>query len=88
MKRFTLLAVLLLLTACRGVGKTAAELVSLSPSYITSVPDPKETDLVSFYNAHEAQFDAPEYRTISWIVIDNKTIAERYEVSDADIKTA
>ncbi len=50
------------------------------------IPAPTEAALQDFFEKHRSEYRAPEYRTISAIVIDPKTIVPPENVSDADAR--
>ncbi len=62
--------------------------LDVPPRAIKPVGEPTEDQLKAFYEAHKAQFRAPEYRSATFVVLDPATLADPSKVSDADAQAA
>ncbi|WP_346294764.1 SurA N-terminal domain-containing protein [Rhodopseudomonas sp. P1] len=62
----------------------AIDYLKLTDAQAGTIPAPSPADLTAFYDSHKAQFRAPEYRKISFLVVTPESIAKWAEVSDAD----
>ncbi|ESR23492.1 peptidylprolyl isomerase [Lutibaculum baratangense] len=64
----------------------SAEFVVVSPEALGPVEEPDESVLREFYEARQAEFTAPEYRTVSLIEVTPEAVADTIEVSQEDIE--
>lgn len=62
--------------------------LDVPPRAIKPVGEPTEDQLKTFYEAHKAEFRAPEYRSATFVVLDPATLADPSKVSDADAQAA
>jgi peptidyl-prolyl cis-trans isomerase D len=53
-----------------------------------TIAAPSETDLTAYYEAHKADWDAPEVRAVSYFVLTPANVAGHEEVSDEEAKKA
>ena len=67
----------------RGDSRTLSYVVLTAPA-ATDLAAPSDSDLATFFDAHKADWKAPEYRSISYFVLSPAGIAKPGEVSDAD----
>lgn len=63
-----------------------ASLVVVSPKEISPPPAPSQEILEAFYNQHQQDFETPELRTITALVIDPIVLGQNEEVADEEIK--
>lgn len=73
--------------------KRTVDVYTIPLSLITSVPEPKKEQLDEYYNSHIDEFTAPEFRTLSYVMItpeDAKKAAKSSNGTEAskDIETA
>ncbi len=50
----------------------------------SDIADPSDPDLTAYFDAHKADYKAPEYRALSYFTLSPAAIAKPAEVSDAD----
>lgn len=50
----------------------------------SAIADPTDSELADYFKAHQADYRAPEYRAISYFVLDPAAIAKPQEVTDAE----
>src|SRR6202011_1305484 len=62
------------------------DIVSLPVAAVGDVGQPSETDLKSFYEAHQDLFRAPEYRGFTLVSLDPSDIAKDIEIPEAKLK--
>lgn len=62
--------------------------VEIRAADMTGVPQPTNEDLQKYLTDNSSQFMAPEYRGLTYAVLDLKKISAAIQVSDADIKAA
>src|SRR5581483_3655943 len=60
--------------------------LTLLPAAAGTVPEPSDTDLQAFFDAHKADYRAPEFRAISMLKMAPTDLAKPDEVSDEDAK--
>jgi len=58
--------------------------LKLTDAQVGAIEPPSPAALTAFYDTHKAQFRAPEYRKLSFLVINPETVAAGIEISDAD----
>lgn len=80
-----------LLTARRE--QRVVDIYTISPTLVNAIPVPNDKQLTEYYNSHAAEFTAPEYRTISYVLLTpefaKKSIAaDKAKISEKDIETA
>ena len=62
----------------------ALSYVVLTAPAAADIADPSDADLETYFNAHKADYKAPEYRAISYFELAPADIAKPADVSDAD----
>ena len=67
----------------RGDSRALSYVVLTAPA-AADIADPSDADLGAFFDAHKADWKAPEYRSIAYFVLSPAEIAKPGEVSDAD----
>lgn len=68
--------------------RRVAEYVLIDPTRAGQVADPNDADLKKYYEAHIAQFTAPEYRGVTVVTASAKDVAAQMEIKDEEIKAA
>ena len=58
------------------------------PTAATKPPEPTAEQLASYHKANAAKYTAPEYRTVTLVMVRPEDAAERVKVTDADIEKA
>ena len=58
--------------------------VVLNAPPASAIPDPSDSDLTAYFKAHQADYKAPEYRGVSYFVLDPAAIAKPQDVTDAE----
>jgi peptidyl-prolyl cis-trans isomerase D len=58
------------------------------PTPTSGIPDADEPTLRQFYQDHSALFTAPEYRSVSMVVLSADDVAKSVSISDADLHAA
>ncbi len=61
--------------------------VVLSAPPVADIADPSDSDLQTYFDAHKADWKAPEYRAISYFILSPQDIADPNQVSDEEAKT-
>ncbi len=67
----------------RDDARTLSYVVITAPA-ASAIADPSDSDLSTYFDAHKADYKAPEYRTITYFTLSPQAIAKPDEVSDAD----
>jgi len=62
--------------------KRVATLYTLPASLVGSLPEPSTQQLEAYYKERSAQFVAPEYRALSYIVIEPKQVTDSIKITD------
>jgi peptidyl-prolyl cis-trans isomerase D len=62
--------------------------LKLTEAQVGTVEPPSSEALTSYYEDHKAQFRAPEYRKVSFAVVNPESLAKWTEVSDAEAQKA
>ena len=62
----------------------ALSYVVLTAPAASDIADPSDADLETYFNAHKADYKAPEYRAIAYFALTPDEIAKPADVSDAD----
>lgn len=62
--------------------------IEIRAADMTGIAQPSDEDLQKYLTEHSDKFMAPEYRALTYALLDLKKIAEAVQVSDADIKAA
>lgn len=70
----------------RSIESRVYQKITVPASYIETIAEPDNAQLTTFFNDHHKEFAAPEYRLLSWVVLDSKTLADRFSVTDEDVK--
>ena len=65
-----------------------ATLYVLPPSLVSDVPQPDAKTLNDYFNLHSAQFTAPEYRNLSYVVITPEDIRAKTVVTEDELRKA
>ncbi len=60
--------------------------ITLTPALVTDVGEPTDADLKTYFDAHKADYKAPEYRALSILRMAPTDLAKPDEVSDEDAK--
>jgi len=68
--------------------KRLLEIVALRNDSLKNIPTPSETDLKGYYEAHEEEFTAPEYRGVTVALLQNDEATKDIVISDEEIKKA
>jgi peptidyl-prolyl cis-trans isomerase D len=55
---------------------------------ITDVPAPSDEELAQFHEAHQAEYTAPEYRSLTFIALEAEDLLGEIEVSDEEVEAA
>ena len=55
---------------------------------ITDIPEPTAEELAQFHEDHQAQFTAPEYRSLTFITLQPEDLLDEIEVSDEEVEAA
>jgi peptidyl-prolyl cis-trans isomerase D len=66
----------------------AISYVTLTAPAATAIADPGETDLTTYFNAHKADWNAPEVRAVTYFRLSPADAASVDEVSDEDARKA
>ena len=80
-------------TYLRAVHDFSSELrtvsyVILAAPAASAIPDPGDTDLTAYFNAHKATWNAPEVRAVSYFSLSPSDAARTDDVTDDDAKKA
>jgi peptidyl-prolyl cis-trans isomerase D len=80
-------------TYLRAVQDFSSELRTVSYVILTApaasaIPDPGDTDLTAYFNAHKATWNAPEVRAVSYFSLSPTDAARTDDVTDDDAKKA
>ncbi len=62
--------------------------VVLAAPAASDIADPSDADLTDYFNAHKADYKAPEYRSISYFTLSPADIAKPGDVTDAEAQKA
>jgi peptidyl-prolyl cis-trans isomerase D len=62
--------------------------IVLTPAIAGTIADPTADDLAKYFDAHKAEYRAPEYRAITIMQLTAKDLAKPADVSDEDAKKA
>lgn len=63
----------------------SADYVEIIPASI-SIPAASDDEIKKFYNDHKEAFSTPEYRSFSYVVLNQKEIADSVKVTDEEAK--
>jgi peptidyl-prolyl cis-trans isomerase D len=66
--------------------KRAISYVIVTPAMAGEVGTPTDADLQKYFDAHKADWKAPEYRAVSYVAMTPADLAKPEEVSDEDAK--
>jgi peptidyl-prolyl cis-trans isomerase D len=69
----------------RGESRTV-DYVPVPRSLVEPIEEPADSVLKSWFEAHKANYAAPEYRKISYIKLDPESIADPSSISDEQVK--
>ena len=69
----------------RGENRTV-DYVPVPRSLVEPIEEPADSVLKSWFEAHKANYAAPEYRKISYIKLDPESIADPSSISDEQVK--
>lgn len=53
----------------------------------SSVADPDETTLTAYFDANKSRFQAPEYRSFSYLLLEPDALADTIDIGDEDLAT-
>ncbi|HEX6114972.1 MAG TPA: SurA N-terminal domain-containing protein [Geminicoccaceae bacterium] len=62
--------------------------VAVSVDSVTDVPEPTAEELAQFHEAHQAQFTAPEYRSLTFVTLEADDLLDEIAVSDEEVEAA
>jgi peptidyl-prolyl cis-trans isomerase D len=68
--------------------KRRGHYVAVPIASITDVPEPTAEELAQFHEAHQAQFTAPEYRSLTFVTLAPEDLLDEIEVSDEEVEAA
>lgn len=68
--------------------RRAAEIAVVANDALASAPPPTPGELESFFEAHLAHYDAPEYRSADYLLVYPEDLASRMEVAEATLREA
>jgi peptidyl-prolyl cis-trans isomerase D len=68
--------------------KRRGHFVRVPTAAITAVPEPTAEELAQFHETHQAQFTAPEYRSLTFVTLQAEDLLDEIEVSDEEIEAA
>lgn len=60
----------------------------LPASAVGKIEAPDETKFKAYYDSHQQDFTAPEYRKLALLVLSRETLKEKYKISDQELKEA
>lgn len=62
------------------------DVATVRPASITGLPEPTEEELRTFYEANQQRFMAPEYRSLSYILVTAADLAGDIQVTEAEMQ--
>ncbi|MBL0941902.1 MAG: SurA N-terminal domain-containing protein [Alphaproteobacteria bacterium] len=65
--------------------KRLVDIAIIKPADMPGILNPSIQDLKTYYDAHKSQFEAPEYRNLTALVISPKDIEKKVVLSDEEI---
>ena len=68
--------------------KRRGHYVAVPIASITDVPEPTAEGLAQFHEAHQAQFTAPEYRSLTFVTLEPEDLLGEIEVGDEEVEAA
>ena len=68
--------------------KRRGHYVAVPIASITDVPEPTAEELAQFHEAHQAQFTAPEYRSLTFVTLEPEDLLGEIEVGDEEVEAA
>jgi peptidyl-prolyl cis-trans isomerase D len=68
--------------------KRRGHYVAVPIASITDVPEPTAEQLAQFHEAHQAQFTAPEYRSLTFVTLKAEDLLDEIEVSNEEVEAA
>ncbi len=66
--------------------KRVARTITVPKSFVSSVREPSESELVEYYESEKRNFATPEYRDISYVIIDKNSVDVSAEVTDEAVR--
>lgn len=63
-----------------------ADMFTLPSDYVKKVPEPSDAELIQFYENEKSLFSAPEYREITYLVLQRKDAEEHVSVTEEQLK--
>jgi peptidyl-prolyl cis-trans isomerase D len=60
--------------------------ILLTPSLLDPIADPDETAIEAYYEAHKADYEAPEYRKITYVKLEPEDISDPASISDEAVR--
>lgn len=66
----------------------SVDMIVLEPSAVGDLPAPDDATLQSYFEAHKAQFAAPEYRKLTYLAVTPASVAKPDQVTAEDIAKA
>ncbi len=76
------------LLAAYNAEQRAGTYMLLTPASVKQVPEPSDKELTNYYTATKSRYTVPEYRTVSYALIDFAGVAKTATVSQDDLKAA
>lgn len=67
--------------------KRDIDYLALGPAQAGTIPAPSADDLKTYYEAHKAQFRAPEYRKVTLLSLSPQALADLESVPEAEVKS-
>lgn len=68
--------------------KRRGHYVAVPIASITDVPEPTAEELAHFHEAHQAQFTAPEYRSLTFVTLEAEDLLDEIEASAEEVEAA
>ncbi len=69
-----------------GAERRSAAILVLPPAAAGEIPAPTEEQVKAFYEERKGSFRAPEYRTVSVLALNPRSLARPAEVAEADLR--
>ncbi len=65
-----------------------AETVTIAAGQVTGIPEPAAADLSGWYDAHHADYMAPEYRVLTVLSLTAQRLVDRVSVTEQELRDA
>jgi peptidyl-prolyl cis-trans isomerase D len=66
--------------------KRVADILTIPANAAKNTPAPSEAEITRYFEAHKAEFTAPEYRTITYLTLTSDDVIKEVTVSDSDAR--